>query len=251
MMKRLTASVVPLARSAGVCLGLAPVPAEKPEDPAAELRQAGLERFVGDMVGKKGHATDARWRAVVQLARDATARASEVGEAKFLAPDLDPTKLKEVVECPKEGREDARVLATGAGGTCLHLTGCVVVSSGSLNYVTAISNSIVIVTGDIGGCTTIEDSVIICTGEVGEITGIRRCVILCPGRLGEANSIEDSFVEAAGGVGKALWSRRSVYVNLARSPDRGSKNDVCVATEKGPLTLVPLKPKKAEAPKPE
>jgi hypothetical protein len=208
------------------------------------LRQLleGLDHMLERMVREKGYATPERWQSLLRAVEALVTRATEVGGKPFGLPALDLARLAPQSYLPLEGHTDhARVLVDGTFRPTHSLRHSVLVSSDSVRKITFIADSVVLINGDLEEGFVIENSVVICRGAVRNTGKIENCVVLTAGALEDVLGLHGCIVQSPRVEGCAM-SKGCVFVNLPRSPAEISKEDRCVTTKHGPMSLLRFNP---------
>jgi len=206
----------------------------------AEIGKVGMSEFVRLTVSDEKYATKERWLTLKRLTAAAAARASAEGKKKFEAPALEADLTvvrKKRGEKPEKSWVRSRLLLDGDTPSFTMLSGCVVLSRGSLEHVTSISKCVLFIDGDVKA-TSIDDCVIVCSGSV-QATGIRGSVVLCLGKGLRAAALDDNFIEASGGA-RCNGSIDNVFLNMDRIRSTSSRGDVYFESDKGLKPLFPF-----------
>jgi hypothetical protein len=196
-----------------------------------------LDRFIDEMVHRKGFATEKRWELTVKLAQAIAEQASKESGREFKAPALDVSKLATVTDLPRGTCSRSRVLANGNNRRVSVINGCVMVVSGPIDGVGILRNSIVFLDGNLTRVIdTIENSIIFCDGDIDGNTIIRNSILIGNGELKASFNAEKSCFQLRS-IRAHTTSRDNVYFNMNEVEAIRVDGAKYVKTERGPMQL--------------
>jgi hypothetical protein len=217
------------------------------------VNEVGLDLFIDRMVLQKGPATEARWKATVELARALARRAKGFGTLLPKALERDFLKLPTVTAVERQNAFAARVLIDGTRDRLNAVHQCLVVSSGPLEQLNSTDGSVLFVNGDIDSLNSTTNCVIICNGTIRRLNFTKGCVIYCNGVIEGMNGTEDNAVFVRGELRRLNFTRNNVieakqlgsgtvsegntYLNRTEVQATSSKGDRFLTADPSPLNL--------------
>jgi hypothetical protein len=219
----------------------------------ARVNEEGLDLFIDRMVLQKGYATEARWKAAVELTRALLERARKAGATPPNVLEQDFLKLPVITALDRQGfLRPSRVLVDGSRDQINAFHGNLLFSTNSLEGINSTDRSILFVNGDIKSLNSTTNSIIICNGTIKNMNYTNNCIIFCNGviagmnvarnsalfvrgKLGPMGHVQNNIVEAAEFAGCAL-SEGNTYLNRTKMPARG-KGDQARQADPSSLNL--------------
>jgi hypothetical protein len=206
------------------------------------LRKAndvGIDRLIDLMATRKDFVRDEHWGLVYQTAQSLAGHASKLGNRNWKVPELDYKNFETVRHWAPINSTRNKILVDGFRNNVTTMDGCLVVSSGSIGYITSVANSVLFINGDMKGCTGISNCAIFCNGEVGYVTSIDNSVVLATGGFKGSTTADDNFFQVKS-VGRHTTSHGNVYLNLKEIQATQSEANLFPQDAKGPLQLLKL-----------
>jgi hypothetical protein len=219
----------------------------------AQVNDEGLDLFIDRMVLKKEYATEARWKAAINLANGLAKRAAQAGATAPTWVEQDFLKLPVSTSVQGAILNSGRVLVTGVEEKVINVQNCLFMSSGSLKQTNSVDGSILFVNGDFEGLNSTTNSVIFCNGRVKSFNSTRNCIIYCNGVVESMNSSQGNAIFVRGELrrlnytknnvieatefGQGNFSEGNTYVNRRVLPGRG-QNDRLLQMDPAPVNLI-------------
>jgi hypothetical protein len=185
------------------------------KEAVARVNEEGLDLFIDRMVLGKGYATDARWKASVELARALAKKAARAGAQVPSALEQDFLRLPVVTSWNAQNNPASRALLKGVDDRLNAVHGCLLLSSGSLEDINSTDRSILFVNGDIKSLNSTTDSVIFCNGTIKSFNYTKNCLIFCNGTVEGMNCTEDNAVFVRGEL-RSLNSTKNNVIEATR-----------------------------------